>query len=126
MASSSKSGEEPEGSKRASDFHNSMLGMPGYADDTMFFVVRYVMSQKLRECDAEEFEKYSTELNILWSEAQPEAPEEDASRHERLQELKQQALEKIKDYPDLVRDFDRFTTNSQAVSKILGDMRPRK
>ena len=27
--------------KRANDFGNSYLNMPGYADDTMFFILRY-------------------------------------------------------------------------------------
>ncbi|KAK7416726.1 hypothetical protein QQX98_005052 [Neonectria punicea] len=127
MASSNKAGDGG-GSQRAADFHNAMLDLPGYADDTMFFVVRYVNSvkQNLRECDHEEFMTCIHELNKLWSESQAAFPEGGASRYERAQELKQQALEKVKDYPDLVRDFDRFTTNSRALMRTVGDMRPKK
>ncbi|KYK56541.1 hypothetical protein DCS_03541 [Drechmeria coniospora] len=33
--------EAEAGSKRASELSEAMLGVPGYADDSMFFVVRY-------------------------------------------------------------------------------------
>ncbi|KPM40206.1 hypothetical protein AK830_g6350 [Neonectria ditissima] len=124
MASSNKAGEGG-GSQRAADFHNAMLDLPGYADDSMFFVVRYLSTQKLRECDHDEFIKCFQELNKLWSEKQTAFPEGSASRYGRAQELKQQALEMIKDYPDLVRDFDRFTTNGRALMRTVGDMRSK-
>lgn len=49
MAGTNKSGEDAEGSKRAADFHNAMLGT-GYADDSMLYVVRYVNSVKVKTC----------------------------------------------------------------------------
>ncbi|KAH8729823.1 hypothetical protein BGZ61DRAFT_586316 [Ilyonectria robusta] len=127
MVGTNKSGEDAEGSKRAADFHNAMLGT-GYADDSMLYVVRYVNSvkQKLRECDADEFMRCFGELNRLWSETQPEAPEGAASRYEKARELKQQALETIKDCPDLVRDFDRFTTNGRVLMRNMAALRPGK
>ncbi|KAH7175355.1 hypothetical protein EDB81DRAFT_750905 [Dactylonectria macrodidyma] len=129
MVTPSKPSEENDGSKRAADFHNAMLTQPGYADDTMFFVVRFMntVKQKLRECDAEEFFECYHQFNILWGESQEaEAPGGSASRYERQQELRSRALEKIKDYPDLVRDFDRFLTNGRAVIRILTSMRQAK
>jgi len=41
--------QEPEsGSKRAAEFNEAMLGVPGYADDSMFFLVRYGERAKVR------------------------------------------------------------------------------
>ncbi|KAH7157355.1 hypothetical protein B0J13DRAFT_541595 [Dactylonectria estremocensis] len=129
MVTPSKAAEENEGSKRAADFHNAMLSQPGYADDTMFFVMRFMASvkQKLRECDSEEFFECYHQFNKLWGEGQePEAPGGSASRYERQQELRGRALEIIKDYPELVRDFDRFLTNGRSVFRTLVSMRQEK
>lgn len=41
-------GQDVEGgSKRAAEVSEAMLGMPGYADDSMFFVVRYAEKAKV-------------------------------------------------------------------------------
>ena len=43
-----------------------------------------------------------------------------ASRYEKAQALKQKALDMVKDYPDLGRDFDKFTMSARAVHRAVG------
>ncbi|KAH6880752.1 hypothetical protein B0T10DRAFT_463823 [Thelonectria olida] len=116
--------DDNAGSKRATDFHNAMLGLPGYGDDSMMYILRYVVQvkQKLRQCDFEEFMKYFNQLGSLWPEANQEAaePEGGNSRYERAQELKRLALGKIQDHPDLVRDFEQFASSGRAVTRTFG------
>lgn len=45
------------GSKRAADFNEALLDMPGYADDTIFFLVRYIERCKV---------VLSSPFTILW------------------------------------------------------------
>ncbi|CAM1502495.1 Fc.00g044790.m01.CDS01 [Cosmosporella sp. VM-42] len=121
MANLNKNDDENGGVKRATEFHDAMLGVPGYADDSMFFVVRYVAQAKesLRECDFDEFMKTFGELERVCTEEANEAAD-GVSRYEKAQALKQKALEVVKDCPDLVRDFDRFTMNARAASRAVG------
>jgi hypothetical protein len=72
--------------------------------------------------------KYFNELNKVWPEARQESPELEGSnsRYERAQELKQMALEKIQDYPDLVRDFETFASSGRAVSRTFGALEKKK
>lgn len=49
MTSSNKTQDENDGVKRASDFSQAMLSVPGYADDSIFFVVRYFAQAQVRE-----------------------------------------------------------------------------
>lgn len=44
----SKAPPPDAGSKRAAEVSEAMLGMPGYADDSMFFIVRYAERCKVR------------------------------------------------------------------------------
>jgi hypothetical protein len=39
--------DDNAGSKRATDFHNAMLTLPGYGDDSMLYIVRYVSQVKV-------------------------------------------------------------------------------
>ncbi|PNY25171.1 Uncharacterized protein TCAP_04895 [Tolypocladium capitatum] len=101
-----------DGSKRAAEVSEAMLGMPGYADDSMLFVVRY--SEKAKACRP---------LPHLWVKSgggghtpQPGSPDE---RYARSAELRAHALDIVKDFPDLLRDFDRFTAACQAVTAVM-------
>lgn len=40
--------DENGGIKRAKEFGDAMLNIPGYADDSMFFIVRYIANAKVR------------------------------------------------------------------------------
>ena len=121
-----------------------MLGVPGYADDSVFFTIRYADRAKvslttlppaacapgltaqntLRSCDWEEFRKTLDQITDVWvrsgtggGKAQPLPIEE---RYAKLAELRKHALDIIQDFPDLVRDFDRFTDSSKAaLSAVL-------
>ncbi|KAI5459673.1 hypothetical protein BGZ63DRAFT_256078 [Mariannaea sp. PMI_226] len=132
-----KKRDDNAGSKRAAEFHDAMLGLPAYGDDSMFFMVRYVVTakQRLRECDFDEFMASFIQINELWSEDKKPSPEQPEtsegpsdleSRYAKTKELKTQALEKVKDYPDLVRDFDRFTSNGRAVLRTFEALRKKQ
>ena len=49
MSSSRKpeAADEPA-SKRAADFNKALLNMPGYADDSVFFMMRYFANAQVR------------------------------------------------------------------------------
>ncbi|KAM4062728.1 hypothetical protein HRG_007551 [Hirsutella rhossiliensis] len=110
-----------DGAKRAAEINEAMLGMPGYADDSLFFTVRYGERAKntLRQCDWEEFQRTIDAITDLWIKAggggtQPEAGPPPDQRSARAAELRAHAISLIGDFPDLVRDFDRFTASCQA------------
>jgi hypothetical protein len=46
----SASSDKDAGFKRANEISSSMLGMPGYADDSMLFVVRFANKLKVSPC----------------------------------------------------------------------------
>ncbi|KID92783.1 hypothetical protein MGU_00372 [Metarhizium guizhouense ARSEF 977] len=111
--------EPDSGMKRAAEVSEAMLSVPGYADDSMFFTVRYGHKAKetLRKCDYDELMETLNKMTALWSKsggggAKPEPGAEE--RHAQIMELRRHCLEIIKDFPDLVRDFDRFRASSKA------------
>ncbi|GJN82297.1 hypothetical protein PLIIFM63780_005836 [Purpureocillium lilacinum] len=111
--------QEPEsGSKRAAEFNEAMLGVPGYADDSMFFLVRYGERAKhtLRRCDWDDLQSTINQMSELWVKAgggggeqtTDTAGESLEERRAKAQELRQHALSIVEPFPDLARDFDRF------------------
>ncbi|KAF7561618.1 hypothetical protein G7046_g2514 [Stylonectria norvegica] len=114
--------DENGGVKRATDFHNAMLDLPGYADDSLLFVARYATLAKdsLQECDYNEFMKTLGELDkAAKQEGKGKDSESNAPRCEKAEVIKQKALEIIKDCPDLVRDLDKFTMSSRSVQRAI-------
>lgn len=39
--------DDNAGSRRAADFHDAMLQLPGYGDDSIFYIVRYISLVKV-------------------------------------------------------------------------------
>ncbi|ODA76979.1 hypothetical protein RJ55_07496 [Drechmeria coniospora] len=114
--------EAEAGSKRASELSEAMLGVPGYADDSMFFVVRYGDKAKnsLRKCEWDDLQDTIGKMASLWSEpgaGDAVAPEQRSSE---AAELREHALAVIKHFPDLVRDFDRFVTAYRSTMSAVG------
>ncbi|OAA50646.1 hypothetical protein NOR_01096 [Metarhizium rileyi] len=116
---------EPDGGmKRAAEVSEAMLAVPGYADDSMFFTVRYGHKAKetLRKCDYDDLTETLHKMTELWSKngeggAKPEPGAE--ARYAQIQELRKHCFEIIKDFPDLVRDFDQFHTSSKAAMSAV-------
>ncbi|KAJ6439790.1 ABC1 family protein, mitochondrial [Purpureocillium lavendulum] len=123
--------EQESGSKRATEVTDAMLNVPGYADDSMFFLVRYgerakadwrglvfppVRSQNtLRKCDWEDLQSTINQISELWVKAgggghTPEDGGEESleGRRTKAKELREHALSIVEPFPDLARDFDRF------------------
>ncbi|KAL7932531.1 hypothetical protein V8C35DRAFT_77163 [Trichoderma chlorosporum] len=63
------------GSQRASEVTSAMLNVPGYADDTMLFMLRWgsMAQATLRKVDYDEFLVRLTALNKHWFESQSES-----------------------------------------------------
>ncbi|KAK2594304.1 hypothetical protein QQS21_008010 [Conoideocrella luteorostrata] len=107
------------GTQRATEVTEAMLAVPGYADDSMFFTIRYGHKAKetLRKCDFDQFIETVNKMTELWAKSGSggsivgQSAEE---RYAKMAGLKAQALDIIKDFPDLVRDFDRFQSSSRA------------
>ncbi|OPB36817.1 hypothetical protein A0O28_0058970 [Trichoderma guizhouense] len=60
------------GSQRASEVNNAMLNVPGYADDTMLFMMRWgsLAQATLRKVDYDEFLVRLSALNTHWFASQ--------------------------------------------------------
>ncbi|KHO01638.1 uncharacterized protein MAM_00639 [Metarhizium album ARSEF 1941] len=116
--------EPDSGMKRAAEVSEAMLSVPGYADDSIFFTVRYGHRAKetLRKRDYEELMETLNKMTVLWSKsggggAKPGPGAEE--RHAQMMELRGHCFEIIKDFPDLVRDFDRFHASSRAAMSAV-------
>jgi len=120
MASSSNNSQELEsGVKRAAQVNEAMLNVPWYADDSLFFVIRYAdkVRKRLREVDFDDFMSTLDEITAV-AQKKPEEMGSVAARYEKIAELKAHALGKVHDHPDLVTDFEKFLTNSRSVRKV--------
>ncbi|UKZ87343.1 uncharacterized protein TrAFT101_003151 [Trichoderma asperellum] len=55
-------------SQRASEINSAMLNVPGYADDSMLFVMRYgaLAKETLRKVDWDEFQLRLSAMNTHW------------------------------------------------------------
>ncbi|KAL7923301.1 hypothetical protein ACQKWADRAFT_290503 [Trichoderma austrokoningii] len=55
-------------SQRASEITSAMLNVPGYADDSMLFMMRYgaLAKETLRKADWDEFQLRTTAMNAHW------------------------------------------------------------
>ncbi|KND90829.1 hypothetical protein TOPH_04635 [Tolypocladium ophioglossoides CBS 100239] len=113
------------GSKRAAEVSEAMLNVPGYADDSMFLVIRYGEKAKhtLRQCDWDELQSTLGQITDLWIKSgggghtpQPGSPDE---RYAKSAELRAHAFDIVKDFPDLARDFDRFMAACQATTAAM-------
>jgi hypothetical protein len=113
--------------QRANDFNNSFMGMPGYADDSMFFVLRYGHQAETTMSKAE-YQGFMADVHeynkaVLHPDQTPAEGEgfQDsvAARSQNLKELREKALAWVKSYPSLERDFDRFTQSARATFKAM-------
>ncbi|KAK0388071.1 hypothetical protein NLU13_4315 [Sarocladium strictum] len=107
---------EPEsGMQRAVDFSQSLLAVPGYADDSLLSVMRYVSKAQtsLRKCD---FEEFMAELGNIET-ATNAATETPAARAEKIKEHRQKAFSKIEEVPELAADFNHFLMNSRRLHR---------
>ncbi|KAJ3484633.1 hypothetical protein NLG97_g7010 [Lecanicillium saksenae] len=103
-----------DGAKRAQDLNDAMLGVPGYADDTMFFVARYghKCQSTLRKEDFDTVIKNTQDMG--------EAMSKSNSNQARISELRAQVMEILKPFPELAQDYDRFAASSRSTAAILG------
>ncbi|UNI22840.1 hypothetical protein JDV02_008692 [Purpureocillium takamizusanense] len=130
--------EAESGSKRAAEFNEAMLSVPGYADDSMFFLVRYGDRAKhtLRSCDWDDLQSTINQISELWIKAGgggaggEQAPDTTGmSLEERLakaQELREHALSIVEPFPDLARDFDRFQAACRSAWAAMNPPREKK
>ncbi|EHK23375.1 uncharacterized protein TRIVIDRAFT_220647 [Trichoderma virens Gv29-8] len=60
------------GEQRASEVNSAMLSVPGYADDTMLFMLRWGSTAQatLRKVDYDEFQVRVSAMNTHWFESQ--------------------------------------------------------
>ncbi|CAH0030335.1 unnamed protein product [Clonostachys rhizophaga] len=116
--SKSAPSDKDAGFKRANEISSSMLGMPGYADDSMLFVVRFAnkLKTRLSQRDHDQFWK---SLDAMTKASARPAEEFGGveGRAQHVSELRQATLESVKDYPDLVQEFDHFCSVSRAQFK---------
>lgn len=132
---------------RAAEVSDSMLGMQPYADDSMFFIMRYAdkakasctyptfpnrlsrarLSQSLtrresqktmRSKDHAQFMEAIQGMMELWRKP-AEAVGGAQERARKAAELRQRSLDLVKDFPELERDFDRFVTASRATMRAF-------
>ncbi|KAM3506735.1 hypothetical protein MY10362_002195 [Beauveria mimosiformis] len=105
-----------DGAKRAQDFNDALLGVPEYADDTMFFVARYGQKcqSTLRKVDFDTVMQTSHELGAAMSKPDNEA---------RVSELRAQVMEILKPFPELAQDYDKFSASSRATAASLAAKR---
>ncbi|KAM3508654.1 hypothetical protein MY11210_006656 [Beauveria gryllotalpidicola] len=101
-----------DGAKRAQDFNDALLGVPGYADDTMFFVARYYQKcqSTLRKVDFDTVMQTSHELSAAMSKPDNQA---------RVSELRAQVMEILKPFPELAQDYDKFSASLRSTAASL-------
>ncbi|KFA80053.1 hypothetical protein S40288_10653 [Stachybotrys chartarum IBT 40288] len=119
MADKDKGKLKPDpGALRAKDMNQTYLNVPGYADDSMLFVIRYgaKAEEELSKADLEAFRGGMGELLAL-----PRRTDLDAiQRAARAKEVREAILERIKYAPELVRDVDQFFACLGAAKKAAG------
>lgn len=125
-----------DGAKRAQELNDALLGVPGYADDTMFFVARYghkcqvrasllfspaicrlslkldshaiSLQTTLRKADFDAVMKATHDLGVAMSKA---------NNQSRVSELRGQVMEILKPFPELTQDYDRFAASARSYAK---------
>jgi hypothetical protein len=75
--------------------------------------------EKLRECDFQAFMEAVGKLDKLDEEKPGNAAAGGPSHEERALVARQKCLDRIKDYPELVRDFDAFCVKSQSLKQSM-------
>ncbi|XWW98387.1 hypothetical protein V2A60_006387 [Cordyceps javanica] len=102
-----------DGTKRAQEFNEALLGVPGYADDTMFFVARYghKCQTTLRKADFETVMQSTQSLSAAMSKPNSQA---------RVSELRAQVMEILKPFPELAQDYDRFAASARSTAASMG------
>ncbi|OAA70703.1 hypothetical protein ISF_02677 [Cordyceps fumosorosea ARSEF 2679] len=102
--------------KRAQELNDALLGVPGYADDTMFFVARYGhrLQCTLRKADFDTVTQTTTELSIAMSKPNNQA---------RVSELRAQIMEILRPFPELAQDYDRFAASARSTAASFGARR---
>ncbi|EGX91126.1 hypothetical protein CCM_05283 [Cordyceps militaris CM01] len=102
-----------DGAKRARDLNDALLGVPGYADDTMFFVARYghKCQSTLRKDDFDTVIQTTHDLSVAMSKPNSQT---------RVSELRAQVMEILKPFPELVQDYDRFAASARSTAASLG------
>ncbi|TQW08920.1 hypothetical protein IF2G_03351 [Cordyceps javanica] len=97
-----------DGTKRAQEFNEALLGVPGYADDTMFFVARYG-----HKCQVH-FE------TVMQSTQSLSAAMSKPNSQARVSELRAQVMEILKPFPELAQDYDRFAASARSTAASMG------
>ena len=84
----------------------------------------------LRQCDWDEFQNILSQITDLWIKSgggghtpEPGPVEE---RYAKSAELRAHALDILKDFPELVRDFDRFVAACHAATAAVRRSGPKK
>ncbi|KAJ4150410.1 hypothetical protein LMH87_011162 [Akanthomyces muscarius] len=105
-----------DGAKRAQEMNDALLGVPGYADDTMFFVARYghKCQSTLRKADFDTVIQTTTELSIAMSKP---------NNQTRVSELRAKVMEILEPFPELAQDYDRFAASARSTAASLGARR---
>ncbi|KEY75161.1 hypothetical protein S7711_10487 [Stachybotrys chartarum IBT 7711] len=117
MADKDKGKPKPDpGALRARDMNQIYLNIPGYADDSMLFVIRYGAKAELSKADLEAFRGSMGELLALARRTDLDA----IQRAARAKEVREAILERIKYAPELVRDVDQFFACLSAAKKAAG------
>ncbi|KAI9151522.1 hypothetical protein HJFPF1_08726 [Paramyrothecium foliicola] len=120
-------GSADAAAKRAADFSNSFFGMPGYADDSIFFVLRYYLKAETTMSKAE-YTGFTASLHEYHEAAKASqkaaneggaAPECMAASRQKVKDAREKTITYLKDYPELERDFDQFDTASRAAFKAV-------
>ncbi|KAH8179080.1 hypothetical protein LIA77_00599 [Sarocladium implicatum] len=103
------------GSQRAAEVNDSFLHIPGYADDSMLSVVRYVstVQASLRKCDYDEF---MAELGAA-DKAAKDPSQGPAARVQKIKEHRQKALDKLEGFPELEAGFDGFIASAKSLRR---------
>ncbi|KAL7958374.1 hypothetical protein V8C34DRAFT_283191 [Trichoderma compactum] len=165
------------GSQRANEVNSAMLNVPGYADDTMLFMLRWgsLAQATLRKVDYDEFLVRLSALNTHWFAGQSQSQSSSGSpvsvvgtrgsgqgdggpkaaaaaaageaaeaasyeddrdgggvhtgdgdavdppqAGDKAAELKARTLELVQDFPQLVRDFDKFVDCTRIMATKYG------
>ncbi|KAL6877386.1 hypothetical protein HDV57DRAFT_501249 [Trichoderma longibrachiatum] len=136
-------------SQRAAEVASAMLSVPGYADDTMLFMMRYgtTARETLRKVDWDEFQARLSALNKHWFASRRRAAVDGeasctaaaagdgttttastaaaadavaATEAQEATELRARTLELVQDFPPLVRDFDKFVDCTRIMAMRYG------
>lgn len=122
---------------RASEVNEAMLGIQPYADDSMFFIIRYghkaqvfiqamiiritpndFRQTTMRAKDYTDLMKSVESLMLLWTKPAGDAGGP-AERSKQAADLREHCKSLVKDFPELERDFDQFITASRSTLRAF-------